>query len=297
MHKDITAGGKLGFWTPRSSLFCLEMTRKTRRVIFFFFFFNMSSYFCRKLSGSKVRRLFPRILHCHPSGRHQEVGKTPSERRQDPGGRRRRQPDLHRLHHVHRPGLDHQEALPRHRNRLGPEDHPHRRPPPLRRPQQHGRWRDVCGVRQPGPPRAESDRVRPGEGSPRTRDRETDLHTGARGLLRAGHHAGERGGGRDPRVLLRGDRRPRPGALGPGARQARPLGVFAALQLPAWRRRTEGRGALVLPAPLSSRNVALRQPLHPSARDVSIPELKPRPQNETFKKCRTHELFSRLKSK
>lgn len=97
--------------------------------------------------------------------------------------------------------------------------------------------------------------------------------------------------------MLRGDRRPPPGALGPGARQARPLGVFAALQSPSWGRRTGGRGALVLPVPLSSRNVALGQPLHPSTRDVSIPELKPRHQNETFqqKKCRTHELFSRLK--
>ena len=255
--------------------------------------------FNRKLSGSKVWRLLPRLLHRHPAGWHQQGGQGPPNRRQGPGSRRRRKPDLHRLHHVYRPRLGHQEALLRHRNRLGPEDHTHRRAPPLRRPQLHGWGADVGDLRQPGPARTEGVRVRRRAQPARARDRKTDLHAGAGGLLCAGDRAGDRRGGPGPCVLLRSDRRPRPGALGPGTCQARPLGVLVAFQLPESSERTERRSALVLQDPLSTRNMALGQPLDPSTWDVSILKLKPQlqGQSETLKKkCRTHKLFSRLKN-
>lgn len=248
------------------------------------YFNNLIFYFNRKLSGSKVRRLFPRLLHGHPSGRHQEGGQRPPNRRQGPGSRWRWKRDLHRLHHVHRPRLDDQEALLRDRNRLGPENHPHRRAPPLRRPQHHGKGADVGNLRQPSPTWTNGVRVRCRAKWTRACDRKTDLHARARGLLCAGDRAGDRRGGPRPCVLLRSDRRPRPGALGPGTCQARPLGVLVAFQFPASSQCAERRSALVLQDPLSIRNMALGQPLDPSTWDVSIPELKPRlqEQNETY---------------
>lgn len=245
---------------------------------------NNTLLFNRKLRGGEVGRLLPGLVHGHPAGRHQEGGQTPADRRQGAGGRRRGEPHVHRLHHVHRPRLHNQEALPRDRDRLGPEDHPDGGAPPLRGPQRHGGGADVGGLRQPSAIRAEGVRVRRRAESTRARDRETDIHAGARGLLCAGDRAGDRRGGPGPRVLLRGDRRPRPGALGPGARQARPLGVLAAFQVAAWGERAERRGALVLQDALSSRKLALGQPLDPSTWDVSVLELKPLPreQNETY---------------
>ncbi|KAF6737673.1 Sonic hedgehog protein [Oryzias melastigma] len=151
---------------------------------------------------------------------------------------------------------------------------------------------DVGGFRQPSPAGTEGVRVR--ARSADARDREKDLHAEARGLLRAGDGAGDRGGGSGPRVLLRSDRGSPPGALGPGTGPARPLGVHVALRLPAARQRAERWGALVLQTPLSTGDLALGQPLDPSARDVGIPELKPR--NDT-QNVGTLELFSRFNFK
>lgn len=236
-------------------------------------------YFNRKLSGSEIRRLLPRLLHRHPSGWHREGGQRPPDRRQGVGSGWGWKPDLQRLHHVHRSRLGDQEALLRDRNRLGPENHPHRRAPPLRRPRQlhggRGGPADVGSLRQPSPARTKSVRLRPRAKSAPTRDRKTDLHAGARGLLCSSDRAGDRCRGPGLRVLLRSDRRPRPGALGPGTCQARPLGVLVAFHFPASSQRTERRSALVLQDPLSIRNMALGQPLDPSTWDVSIPELKP----------------------
>uniref|UniRef100_A0AAU6NEI1 Hedgehog protein n=1 Tax=Pseudopleuronectes yokohamae TaxID=245875 RepID=A0AAU6NEI1_9PLEU len=116
------------------------------------------------------------------------------------------------------------------------------------------------------------------------------------GSFAPGDRAGHRGGGRGARVLLRSDPRPRAGALGPGTGPARPLGVLVAFQLPASGQCAEGRGALVLQGPLSIRNMALGQPLDPSTWDVSIPELNLHHRSRVGLRCRTHELFSRLKS-
>lgn len=231
-------------------------------------------YFGRKLSRCKVGRLLPRILHGHPGKWHPEARQRSPTRGQSTGRGLRRKPGLYRLHHVHRPGLVHQQDLLRHRDRVWPESDPHRRAPPLHRPQLHaGRAADVGGFRQPSPAGTKGLRVR--ARSAGARDRETDLHAEARGLLRAGDSAGDRGGGSGPCVLLRSDRGPQPGALGPGTGPARPLGVLVALRLPAARQRAERRGALVLQNPLPTGDLALGQPIDPSARDVSVPELKP----------------------
>lgn len=240
--------------------------------------------FNRKLSGSKVRRLLPRLVHRHPPGWFQESGQRAAERGQGAGVRWGWKRDLQRVRHVHRPRLGDQEALLRDRNRLGSEDNPHRCAPALRRPERHREGAaDVGHLRQPGPTWTKSVRVRRRAKQTRARDRKTDLHAGARGLVCAGDPAGDHSGGSGPCVLLRSDRRPRPGALGPGTCPGRPLAVLVAFQLPTSSHCTERRSALVLQDPLSIRNMALGQPLDPSTWDVSIPELKPQPQeqNET----------------
>lgn len=192
--------------------------------------FNINFYSYRKLSGSEVGWLFPGLLHGHPAGRHQEAGQRSPSWGSSLGCGRRRKPGLHRLYLVHRPRLHHQQDLLCDRDRGGPEDHPHRRAPHLRCQRE---LHAVGGVRQRRATRTEGVRPRRGAESACGRERETDLHATARGILRALDGAGDRGGGSGPGILLCCDRGPPAGALGPCARQDRPLGVLIAVHLPA----------------------------------------------------------------